>query len=89
MEGAKEILYFSMASHQAFGPHFDVHDVFAIHFEGEKVWNIYENIEKSPINHPVFKLSSDERRKRAGKRNYSTSHSSTRRFIIYSKRSIS
>ena len=60
-------LYFSMASHQAFGPHFDLHDVFAIHFEGEKVWNIYENIEKSPINHPVFKLSGDERRKRAGK----------------------
>ena len=60
-------LYFSMASHQAFGPHFDLHDVFAIHFEGEKVWNIYENIEKSPINHPVFKLSGEDRRKRAGK----------------------
>ena len=60
-------LYFSMASHQAFGPHFDLHDVFAIHFEGEKVWNIYENIEKNPINHPFFKLSGDERRKRAGK----------------------
>ena len=33
-------LYFSMQSRQAFGPHCDVHDVFAIHFEGEKVWNI-------------------------------------------------
>ena len=60
-------LYFSMASHQAFGPHFDLHDVFAVHFEGEKVWNIYQNIEKSPINHPVFKLSGEERKKRAGK----------------------
>ena len=60
-------LYFSMASHQAFGPHFDLHDVFAIHFEGEKVWNIYENIEKNPINHPTFNLSSEDRRKRAGK----------------------
>ncbi|MDC0969140.1 cupin domain-containing protein [Alphaproteobacteria bacterium] len=60
-------LYFSMASHQAFGPHFDLHDVFAIHFEGEKVWNIYENIEKSPINHPSFKYNVEERRKRAGK----------------------
>ncbi len=60
-------LYFSMASHQAFGPHFDLHDVFAFHFEGEKVWNIYENIEDSPINHPVFKISSEERTKRAGK----------------------
>ena len=56
-------LYFSMASHQAFGPHFDLHDVFAVHFEGEKVWNIYQNIEKSPINHPVFKLSGEERKK--------------------------
>ena len=60
-------LYFSMASHKAFGPHYDLHDVFAIHFEGEKVWNIYENIEEAPINHPLFKISSDERVKRAGK----------------------
>ena len=60
-------LYFSMASHKAFGPHFDLHDVFAIHFEGEKVWNIYQNIEASPINHPVFRISPDERIKRAGK----------------------
>ena len=60
-------LYFSMASHKAFGPHFDLHDVFAIHFEGEKVWNIYENIEESPINHPLFKINSEERIKRAGK----------------------
>jgi len=60
-------LYFSMASHQAFGPHFDLHDVFAVHFEGEKVWNIYENIEKNPINHPSFKFSDEQRRKRAGK----------------------
>lgn len=60
-------LYFSMASHKAFGPHFDLHDVFAFHFEGEKVWNIYENIEDSPINHPVFNISSEERINRAGK----------------------
>ena len=60
-------LYFSMKSHQAFGPHFDLHDVFAVHFEGEKVWNIYENIEKNPINHPSFKLSEEQRKKRAGK----------------------
>ena len=60
-------LYFSMASHKAFGPHFDLHDVFAFHFEGEKVWNIYEKIEDAPINHPVFRMSSEERIKRAGK----------------------
>jgi len=60
-------LYFSMESRQAFGPHCDDHDVFAIHFEGEKVWNIYENIETNPINDPVFKYTADERIKRAGK----------------------
>ena len=59
-------LYFSMASHKAFGPHFDMHDVFAIHFEGEKIWNIYENIEKTPINHGIFNLSLEERTRRAG-----------------------
>ena len=60
-------LYFSMQSRQAFGPHCDVHDVFAIHFEGEKVWNIYENIENNPINHPLFKYSAEERIKKAGR----------------------
>ena len=60
-------LYFSMASHKAFGPHFDLHDVFAIHFEGEKIWNIYENIEDNPINHPTFRISPEERVQRAGK----------------------
>lgn len=60
-------LYFSMASHKAFGPHFDLHDVFAIHFEGEKIWNIYENIEDTPINHPAFRISPEERVQRAGK----------------------
>ena len=60
-------LYFSMESRQAFGPHADDHDVFAIHFEGEKVWNIYENVESNPINHPIFKFSAQEREKRAGK----------------------
>ena len=60
-------LYFSMQSRQAFGPHCDVHDVFAIHFEGEKVWNIYENIENNPINHPLFQYSPEERIKKAGR----------------------
>ena len=60
-------LYFSMESRQAFGPHCDKHDVFAIHFEGEKTWNIYEQIEKNPINHPIFEYSAEVRIKRAGK----------------------
>ena len=49
-----EFIFF-MQSHQAFAPHFDTHDVFALHCEGEKVWNIYENFEKDPINHPIYK----------------------------------
>ena len=60
-------LYFSMESHQAIGPHCDDHDVFAVHFEGEKIWNIYENIEKNTINHPAFKFSAEQRIKKAGK----------------------
>ncbi len=60
-------LYFSMQSHQAFGPHYDTHDVFALHCHGEKVWNIYENFEDNPINHPIFKLPLEERIEKAGK----------------------
>ena len=60
-------LYFSMESRKAFGPHCDDHDVFALHVDGEKVWNIYENTEKNPINHPIFKHSEDERVEKAGK----------------------
>lgn len=60
-------LYFSMAQRQAFGPHCDVHEVFAVHCHGEKVWNIYENREDTPINHPTFQFSDKERERRAGK----------------------
>ncbi len=60
-------LYFSMQSHQAFGPHFDTHDVFALHCDGEKTWNIYETLEDNPINHPIFKSDLNERTEKAGK----------------------
>ncbi|MGF1594867.1 MAG: JmjC domain-containing protein [Kiloniellaceae bacterium] len=60
-------LYFSMAQRQAFGPHCDVHEVFAVHCHGEKVWNIYENREDTPINHPSFQFGDKERERRAGK----------------------
>ena len=60
-------LYFSMQSHKAFAPHYDTHDVFALHCEGEKVWNIYENFEQDPINHPIFKNSLDERTQKSGR----------------------
>ena len=60
-------LYFSMQSHQAFAPHFDTHDVFALHCEGEKVWNIYENFEKDPINHPIYKQDLSDKTENPGK----------------------
>ena len=60
-------LYFSMQSHQAFAPHFDTHDVFALHCEGEKLWNIYENFEKDPINHPIYKQELNDKTKKPGK----------------------
>jgi len=60
-------VYFSMSQHQAFGPHCDVHEVFAVHCNGEKVWNIYESREDTPINHPSFQFGDAERERRAGK----------------------
>lgn len=60
-------LYFSMSQRQAFGPHCDVHEVFAVHCGGEKIWNIYEGREDTPINHPNFQFPDDERARRAGK----------------------
>ena len=48
-------IYASRAEHQAFAPHFDTHEVFALHCEGEKVWRIYDLRAEHPINHPSFK----------------------------------
>ena len=48
-------LYCSWQQRQAFGSHFDTHDVFAIHVAGEKLWNIYETRMDNPIAHPKFK----------------------------------
>ena len=36
-------VYCSFQGVQAFRRHCDLHDVFAVHCEGEKVWRIYEN----------------------------------------------
>ena len=62
---SRELIFF-YAEPSSFGPHCDTHDVFAIHFEGEKVWNIYEKTENNPINHPLFKYNAEERIKKAG-----------------------
>lgn len=48
-------LYCSWQAHQAFGSHFDTHDVFALHVEGAKTWRVYGCPIDSPIAHPRFK----------------------------------
>ena len=41
--------YCSFKGIQAFASHFDLHEVFAIQCEGEKLWNLYENRAEAPI----------------------------------------
>jgi lysine-specific demethylase/histidyl-hydroxylase NO66 len=41
--------YCSFKGVQALASHFDVHEVFAIQCEGEKMWNLYENRANAPI----------------------------------------
>lgn len=48
-------LYCSWKAHQAFGSHFDTHDVYALHIAGEKTWNLYGRHFEDPIAHPRFK----------------------------------
>jgi len=52
---AQTNLYCSWNAHRAFNSHFDTHDVYAIHTQGEKVWHIYEGRLDNPISHPGFK----------------------------------
>lgn len=51
---AQSNLYCSWRQRQAFTSHFDTHDVFALHMEGEKVWRLYQNREPHPIRHARF-----------------------------------
>lgn len=44
--------YCSFGGVQAFATHFDPHDVFAIHTEGEKTWRLYENRADNPVDMP-------------------------------------
>ena len=53
-------LYCSWAQHQAFDVHYDTHEVFVLHAEGEKRWRVYENRVDRPIAHPAFKTVPQE-----------------------------
>ena len=52
---AQANVYCSWRQHQALDSHFDTHDVYAIHLEGEKVWQVYRTRADRPIAHPRFK----------------------------------
>lgn len=43
-------VYCSFQGVQAFGTHYDNHDVFVIHTEGEKVWNLYQGRAANPVD---------------------------------------
>lgn len=43
-------VYCSFQGVQAFGTHFDLHHVFAVQTEGEKVWRLYSNRADSPVD---------------------------------------
>lgn len=45
--------YCSFQGVQAFNTHFDLHDVFALQTEGEKLWRIYESRADNPISMPT------------------------------------
>jgi lysine-specific demethylase/histidyl-hydroxylase NO66 len=45
--------YCSFGGVRAFATHFDLHDVFAVQVEGEKVWRLYENRADAPVGFPV------------------------------------
>ncbi len=48
-------LYCSSRHRMAFPSHFDTHDVYALHVEGEKLWRLYEGRLDHPVSHPAFK----------------------------------
>lgn len=43
-------IYCSFQGVQAFGTHYDNHDVFVIHTEGEKEWNLYQGRAANPVD---------------------------------------
>jgi bifunctional lysine-specific demethylase and histidyl-hydroxylase MINA len=53
-------LYVSSRRRQGLDSHRDRHDVYAIHVEGTKTWQVYEGRSALPIAHPMFKTSRAE-----------------------------
>jgi ribosomal protein L16 Arg81 hydroxylase len=58
-------LYQSSKRRQGFRVHYDTHDVFAVHCEGEKVWPVFQGRAEDPIAHPIFKNVPQEAHEKA------------------------
>lgn len=54
MGAAEANIYCSFKDVQAFGSHYDLHEVFAVQLEGTKTWNLYANQADAPIDPPPF-----------------------------------
>lgn len=46
-------VFCSFKGGRAVATHYDVHEVFAVQTEGEKVWNLYEGREIDPVHYPA------------------------------------
>jgi len=61
-------IYCSFGGKRAFNSHYDSHEVFAIHTEGEKVWQLYEGRADNPVSappdHPDLQRSLDRQKGR-------------------------
>ncbi|WP_054111577.1 JmjC domain-containing protein [Brevundimonas sp. AAP58] len=45
-------VFCSFKENRVLGTHYDVHDVFAVQTEGEKIWNFYEGRVSDPLDYP-------------------------------------
>lgn len=59
-------LYFSRQGRQAFNPHFDTHEVFALHCHGAKRWRIFENRSDAPTGRSVQAAAATGRKEDPG-----------------------
>lgn len=61
-------VYCSFGGRRAFNSHYDSHEVFAFHTEGEKVWRIYEGRAENPVvgppDHPDVQAQMDRQKGR-------------------------
>jgi bifunctional lysine-specific demethylase and histidyl-hydroxylase NO66 len=58
---AQANVYCSFQDIQAFGAHYDLHEVFALQCEGEKIWRLYSNREPDPVDPPPHDDAARER----------------------------